>query len=156
MFLTPKELAQRVREDAMDLDARDQQLDLSKKQVMHLFKEIAKRGDQIGYTESYGMFNNNCIHRVLALLQEFAKNKWRSLTRRVLKLAFNSTEGILAEAARLLRNFAPSGSINSFLPIIQKVLYRHGHVKFEQATWRPLNQIDYVTKYLSDEIESKE
>ena len=41
MFLTPKELAERIHKDALEHDARDQQLCLNKKQVMKLFEGIA-------------------------------------------------------------------------------------------------------------------
>ena len=85
-----------IHKDALEHDARDQQLYLNKKQVMKLFEGIAMRGEKVG-----------------------------------------------------------SGSINSFLPIIQKVLYRHGHVRFEQSAWRPLDHINYVAKYIPDEKELK-
>lgn len=136
MFFTPPEQAFRGRDIPNRYDMHELVLDQvhDTKEIFQLFESLSREGDRLKYQEIYGMFLNNCVHRLLSLLRQAHPQKAsEGLIDRVLLATFDT-------------DVLPTGLANGFTPVITKELERLGLVS-DNARWKQYWMIPELYKW---------
>jgi hypothetical protein len=138
LFFTPEELLERYHKDALYEDMYEIKLDvLTNKDVKELLLHVARSATQKKYSEVYGMFFNNCVHRVLSLVEEakspLSRAAWNARLRKGTHLAFDPAGGLFREVTDRSGDALPAGLANGFPPVIKDELYRMGVISTFQS-----------------------
>jgi len=131
LFYTPAELMERYKKDVIKQDMKEISLDqMQPADTQALLKHLVKTATSTKYEEVYGMFINNCVHRLLALIRESqipkSKPARNALIRKGVKSVVNPVGSLLESARDASGNLLPTGLANGFSPVIQHELYRIG------------------------------
>lgn len=128
-FMTPAEQASRAWREDNSFPMFEMPLDLlAPGYARQLFEHTARTADRLGYTEAYGMFINNCVHKIFELLNEaFPANTavgrtWQDLTQNI-------------------KDAIPTGILNGRAEIIASEL-RHQGYSSTKAKWIPIMETD--------------
>ncbi len=138
MFYTPAELMERFRQDTKNNDMKEIPLNqMEAADTQALLQHLAKSATETKYEEVYGMFLNNCVHRLLALIKESRRPSGKparnALIRKTVKTAINPVSGVLDSARDASGDLLPTGLTNGFSPIITHELYRIGVTSYFAA-----------------------
>ncbi|MDA9951530.1 hypothetical protein N9D31_03030 [Oligoflexaceae bacterium] len=101
-----------------------------------LFQHIATEGDRLGYQEIYGMFRNNCVHRLLQLLRDGLPKKY-------------SSDGIIDKILLgvMSLDVLPTGLANGFAGVMRRELERAGTLS-ESTPWKSFWEVPDLVDYL--------
>ena len=128
-FMTPAEQASRAWKDDNSFPMFEMPLDrLAPGYARQLFEHIALTADRLGYSESYGMLMNNCVHKIFDLLNEALPANtaigrgWQDLSQKV-------------------KDAIPTGVLNGREDVIASELRRQGFAS-SNANWIPIMETD--------------
>lgn len=121
LFFTPAHLMQRYRKDAIKKDMEEIWLDaFSESETQFLLRSLSREATLRGYQDAYAMFLNNCVRRLLVLLD-----------RSRFKQPFNELDGLI----KVVQGYLPTGAVNWSDTIIDGKLRRRGLIS-SQVKWK--------------------
>lgn len=144
MFFTPPEQSARARNVPIRFSMDELHLDLLKNSstIFTLFDHLAREGDKLGYSEIYGMFINNCVHRLLTLIRDaLPRYKSDGIIDKVLMAVYDT-------------DVLPTGLANGFKSVIRNELERAGAVS-KKAEWSSFWEVPDLISFV-DELDCSE